>query len=360
MAAPADPSAPSPVANRPESGHDQAPSAFNIIFEVLGWWKVLFGVPCALVAIVVTISLVLPRQYTASVTFAPQSPTSSLSRLSGVAAQLGISVPPQQASESPDFYADLITSRHVLKELVNFTYEVRDDVGLSRETLIQYYGIRASDSARREDVAVRRLKEEMQVAVNSKTGVVNVKFTDRDPYVASEVTKRTLDLLNQYNVKKRQSQARAERQFVEARLVEARSELNAAENGLQVWLQQNRNYRDSPRLLFEYQRLQRTVSLGEVVVNTLAQSFEQTRIEEVRDTPVLNVIDEPSVPSHPDSRHIVAKAFLTTVLGGMLSLLTVLVRRASLDLARNDPGTYERLARTLNQWRLLRRTGAGN
>lgn len=364
MAGPADPSTPTPlpsmVASQRDAGHHERLSATNLLFEIQQWWKVLVGVPFALVAIVVTIALVLPRKYTASVAFAPQSSSSSFSRLSGVAAQLGINVPPQQANESPDFYADLITSRHVLEELVGFTYQVGDDADMSRESLIQIYGIRGSDSVQRRDLAVRRLREEMQVAVNSKTGVVTVQFTAPDPHVASQVTRRTLDILNQYNVQRRQSQARAERRFVEARLEAARSELKAAEDGLQEWLQQNRNYRESPRLLFEYQRLQRTVNLNETVMNTLAQSFEQTRIEEVRDTPVLNIVDEPSVPSRPDSRHILAKSFLAIVLGGILSLLAILVRRAIVEMARTDPDSYEQLKDITAQWRLLRRKGSGN
>ncbi len=317
--------------------------------------RVLLGVPIVLATAFVGISLLLPRGYTAAGTFAPQASANSLARFSGVAAQLGLSLPSQQASESADFYADLLGSRHVLSQLVRTRYQRGPGSDTSSATLIELYRIHGEDSARREDRAVQKLRRAIDVSVTSKTGVVSFRVTSTDPHLSMEIANRALEIVNQFNLERRQSRAGEERRFVEGRLEDGRTDLRIAEDRLQSWLQQNRDYRDSPRLMFEYQRFQNEVTLKEGVVNTLAQAYEQARIDEVRDTPVLTVIDEPTIPSRPDSRHLVAKALLCLILGGMAALLLVAVGEASVASSVRHPEAVAEIRRLVRESFSVRR-----
>jgi uncharacterized protein involved in exopolysaccharide biosynthesis len=112
---------------------------------------------------------------------------------------------------------------------------------------------------------------------------------------------------------------------VEQQLGQAQDELRGAENMLQSFLQENREYRTSPKLSFEEDRLARAVSSKQDVVNTLARSYEEARIEEVRNTPVLTVLEHPELPAVPDSRHIVVRTLLGALIGFMLVLLFRLI-----------------------------------
>src|SRR3712207_7894583 len=50
--------------------------------------------------------------------------------------------------------------------------------------------------------------------------------------------------------------------------------------------QRNRDYRNSPELTFQQERLSREVSRVQQLYGRLSEAYEQAKIEEVRDTPV--------------------------------------------------------------------------
>src|SRR2546428_650042 len=98
-----------------------------------------------------------------------------------------------------------------------------------------------------------------------------------------------LALVNTFNLERRQSRAAQEKRFVETRRTEARDELQVAEDRLKSFLERNRDYRNSPQLVFDQERLAREVALRQQLLTSLSQAYEQARIDEVRDTPVITV-----------------------------------------------------------------------
>jgi uncharacterized protein involved in exopolysaccharide biosynthesis len=95
-----------------------------------------------------------------------------------------------------------------------------------------------------------------------------------------------------------------------------------AENRLQSFMQQNRVYNTAPRLSFEQDRLSREVQNRQQIVNVLAQAFEQAKIDEVRDTPVITILDTPETPAAPDSRGLLTKVIFSLFFGAALGALT--------------------------------------
>jgi uncharacterized protein involved in exopolysaccharide biosynthesis len=126
--------------------------------------------------------------------------------------------------------------------------------------------------------------------------------------------------MQQFNLETRRSQAQAERVFLETRVGAARDELTQAEGKLQAFLQQNRQFENSPELQFEFDRLQRDVSMRQEVYTGLVQAFEEAKIREVRDTPVVTVIEHPVLPAQREPRGTFLKGLLGLILGGMLGL----------------------------------------
>ena len=109
-------------------------------------------------------------------------------------------------------------------------------------------------------------------------------------------------MVSHFNLLTRQTRAGAERRFVEARLQEAADSLRLVENRHKAFLQANRDFRNSPQLKFENDRLERDVQFQQQLYTSLAQSFEQARIDEVRNTPVITVLEPPDLPASPDPR----------------------------------------------------------
>jgi uncharacterized protein involved in exopolysaccharide biosynthesis len=282
----------------------------------------------ALVLAVITavVTLVLPRSYTSVTTFMPQASQGKFAQLSGLAAEFGFNVSANEPAASPAFYAFLLQSRELLRTAVRTAYDLPLKDATHRGSLVEWYHPTGDTPAVREEVAIDRLRRDLRAATDAETGTVQLKVRNRSPRLAFEITSRLMELVSDFNLQKRQSQAAAERKFVETQVKEAAGRLQVAEDRLKTFLQQNREYRTSPQLLFEYDRLFRTVNMQQQVYSSLAQAFEQARIDEVRNTPVLTLVDPPNLPAEPDRRWLLAKALLAALLGAMVGAFVALIR----------------------------------
>jgi uncharacterized protein involved in exopolysaccharide biosynthesis len=281
--------------------------------------------PALVAAAFVGAGLLLPRTWSATAAFVPELAGDAGQRLGSVAAQLGIAVPAGAALQSPQLYGEVARSRQVLRAVVSARYEVTRPEPFAGP-LVDYYRIPAGDSLRRVDLAVRRLGRELTVQASARTGLVRLGIRQRSPELAAAILRRVLEAVEDFNVRVRQTQAGGERRFVEERLAVAREELREAEDALERFLERNREYRSSPRLLFAHERLQRQVALRQGVAATLAAALEQARIDEVRATPVLTVVEPPVLPGLPDPRLLLFRGLAVWALALGAGLIGLAVR----------------------------------
>ncbi|MEO7985555.1 MAG: Wzz/FepE/Etk N-terminal domain-containing protein [Gemmatimonadales bacterium] len=261
-----------------------------------------------------------PATYTVASSFRLQIRSNTVSNITGLAAQLGFSMPATDATQTPAFYVDLLRSREILGAAVLHRYPSSDLPSGATEDLMQALGVRGATPGIRRERAMDKLSDVMTVVASPRTGVIALSVTLHDPVLAQAVTEQLIDEVNTFNLQSRKSQAGAERRFVAQRLEELKDSLRGAEDRLQGFLTRNRDYRNSPELSFQQQRLSRDVQMQQDMVSSLAQSYEQAKIEEVRDTPVITVIDQPDRPVQRDSRGILKKGILAIMLGGVLGL----------------------------------------
>jgi hypothetical protein len=80
-------------------------------------------------------------------------------------------------------------------------------------------------------------------------------------------------------------------------------------------------------LRFQDERLAADISLQRQLFTTLSQAYEQAKIDEVRDTPVITVVELPEVPVRPDSRGVLLRA-LGGLFAGMLVGMALATVRA--------------------------------
>jgi uncharacterized protein involved in exopolysaccharide biosynthesis len=282
-------------------------------------------------------ALLRPATYTSGASFVPQA-RSKGANLSSLAAQVGIAVPQGEASESPQFYVALLSTSEILGRAVDTTYTIASEAPGARRavTIAEFLEAEGGTPAELREDAIRELRERITASADAKTGIVRFTVQTESPELSVAVTRRLLDELTNYNIHSRQSQAAAERAFTERRLAEVRRELRAAEDQLQDFLSRNRDYRNSPQLNFQYDRLSREITERQQVYGTLTQSYEQARIEEVRDTPVLSLVEPPVVPARNDSRGVarfaVLGVFVGVIAGSVLAVLLELrARRRRID-----------------------------
>lgn len=337
---------------RPGGGDaaDSEISLIRLLNIVLAHRTLVASCALLLFLVVVVATLLLPRTYTVTSSFTPQSERLA-SNLAGIAAQFGVPLPSADAGASPDFYVELLASRRILGETIKTRYTFPSDTGQVSGTLMDIFEIEGETEAEREELTLRRMRGLITPDLDRPSGVVTFDVETDNAELSAQIAKRLLDLLNRFNLETRQSQASAERRFTEVRLAEAKEELLQAENQLQAFLEVNRDLGTSPLLRFRQDRLEREVSVRQAVVSALAQNFEQARIDEVRDIPVITVVEAPLPPALPDRRMLLLKGVLSLVAGALLGSLLAFVL-AFVRASRTDP------ADELDEFRQLRRDTA--
>jgi uncharacterized protein involved in exopolysaccharide biosynthesis len=299
------------------SNNDNLRRAFALANIVLRHRWIVIMLPILAGAVSVTRSFAQKRSFTTRATFMTQGATRpAASNL--LAAQFGINFGSGgDPTLGPDFYADLLSSRPVLERTVRATYSVPAVDSATSRTLVQIYG--------GVEDAIQAVRGGISTSVSPRTGVVSLSVRSRSPALAQQIAEELLRQLDDFNKQRRKSRVSAERQFTEARLKEAAIQLRTTEDTLQAFYTRNRDFATSPQLKFREERLSRDVALRQQLYGSLAQSYEQAKIDEVRDTPVITVLEEPMMPRVGDSRHTVDRGLLAVALGLLLAIALALV-----------------------------------
>jgi len=334
----------------PAGGGPAASSARPPVDDEISLWEVLAVLLRRRGTIVVTTLLVAGAAaayaqfravtYSTAASFRPQGSQQSGGQLMALASQFGVSIPGGAAEEaSPAFYAELLTSRELLHRAGTRSYEVEGHGTVLLKDLLE---IEKDTEPEREEEVFEWLRDEaVSVSTGRETGTVTLTVQTEWPDLSLAIAQQLLSELSRFNLDTRQSQAASEREFIESRVEQARADLKTAEDSLRLFLESNRQWENSPLLRFRQEAMMREVTLRSSVLTTLIQSYIEARISEVRDTPVITVLQEPYFPPRYDPRRRVLFGLLGIVLGGMLGvvlafLVEAFARPSSGDPARED------------------------
>lgn len=251
--------------------------------------------------------------------------------------------------DSPQLYVNLLKSRQLLGAVVDSRFVTQGaDSGRILMDVLRPNG--SPDAIRREE-AIDKLGRLTSVRAEPKVSMVQLSVSLPEPTLARDVNLRFLALVNEFNLRTRQSQASEERKFSGQRVEDLTQALRESEDRLQQFLQQNRDYRNSPVLSFQQERLARAVSQQQTLLNALRQSYEQAKMDEVRDTPVITVLEPPVLPARPDRRNLLAKVLLAGLLGALVGAVIATFREQWARSQSIDPAAAVELARSREELR---------
>ncbi len=300
-------------------------SLLNLTAIALRHRRTLFGLPILFVIIGVALTFAFPYAYSADSSFRPQTSDQSAGRLAGLAAQFGVAIPGGSSGDPIKFYSELLISRRVLEPVVLTTYSVNAPGVPANANLLTYLRANGKDSADSLRQGIDRLRSHIEVLPDRDAGIIHLSVNTKWPGLSEAVNRRILNQLDAANTRNRQVTASAEREFVEQRMIHAKADLDQAEDALASFSTANRSYHGSPALETEFGRLQRRVDLRQQVYSSLAQSYEQSRIDEVRNTPSIVLIDTPEGSGHRlGSRR--KDAIMWFIVGFMIALSVIVVR----------------------------------
>jgi uncharacterized protein involved in exopolysaccharide biosynthesis len=311
---------------------------------VLRKWRIVVVLPVVFALAVGVRTLTQDRTYSASASFTPRV---AESRAGGGAAalaqQFGVSLGTERTGQSPEFYMQLLRSTTLLRRTVEAQYKVPTGKGaVWGGTLIEYWHLsKQGGSVPSWRRATEILRGHITLTLARETGIVGMRVSADNPALAEQIAERLLSQLNDYNLEVRQSRAQEESRFISGRITEARSDLLAGERVLQDFLRQNREFRNSPDLMFEHDRLEREVLMRQEVYSSLLRSQEQARIDAVRDTPLITVIDDPSGMGEPEGRGTVQRTIVAFVVGLMLAVFIAFITEFARRRRETEDSEYQ-------------------
>lgn len=270
--------------------------------------------------------------------------------------------PGSDAGFQPSFYVEVLQSDALLLRLVDSSLIVAYEDSSRIVLLRDIYGGSSKAPSVRSATAVLALRQRITVKASPQTGIVRLNVRTRDANLSDAIARRLVAEVRRFDVVSRQSQAREERRFLEERLGDARDTLRNAEDVLQSFLQQNRDIANSPQLMFEKGRLERRMAERQQVVTTLADAYEVARLKEVREAPLLTIVESPHRPALPDSRFLLLKVVMVLICG--CALMALLVQWSALfrEVVTTSPARETLLFRWRQArsdfrrpWRLIKR-----
>jgi len=292
-----------------------------------------------------------PALYVASASFYPENLDAAGSGIASLAGQFGLSLPVTAQSRTPEFYVALLKSRVLLQKVVLDTFVVQE-MGKQPISFLDLFEIEEELEASRVDEGVKLLSGIVSARLGPRnTGTVEVSVATEWADASLAILTALLEGQNEHNRGVTQGQAGDERRFIEDRLKLASTELREAEDRVEIFLNSNKQYNGSPELVFEFERLQRELSLRQGLHMSLMQSYEDVRLREVRDAPAVVMVDLPAVPSLPGPRGRLVYVVLGMLVGGLIGSLIALSYETMARLRTLDDAEVGAVVRVLGEVR---------
>ena len=294
--------------------------------------RVFVAVSAFVAAVLLALTALLTlRQWESRSSFTTFQTSSSVAGVSGLAQQLGVQLPQGSEGGTPLFYSVLVRSRGLIRALVALTpppsvLQGSSDLGAALRVNENMTG-----DARREAVVDAVLKA-MNVDLNRESGIVSVTLRTPDSQLSLWLKQTLLHLIDTYYGAIRRTRAGAERKFAEEQRIKALEEVKRAEDRIELFLTKNKQYQGSPMLSIDFDRLSREVSVKQSVYSALEQAYQKARLDEVRDTPAISVVEPPVRPAKPAPRFLALRILFGLIVGAALAAI-FLVTRAVLQPA---------------------------
>ncbi len=270
---------------------------------------------------------------------------SSTSQLQGLAAQFGISVPLGGEANPEWVYPDIIKSRTLARVLLKRKFDT-EEYG-SEKSLLQILTYGHEDPEVGSDtlmkIGTETLFEMIEIEQDRSSSVYTLTVNAFEPQFAADLCSALIEELDKHQRKYKTEKVKETRLFIEGRIVEVQKELEEAEEALKEFRDRNRQIQQSPALLLEQQRLSRETSVLTGVFTTLKQQLEMTKIDEVKETALVQVLDPPEAPLYRDKPKRKLSVLLSLILGFGFSVVVAFIKEYASNSDEEEKGKLKKI-----------------
>ena len=298
--------------------------------------KLLLKVAGLAIIVGIVIALTTPKQYTVSVTLAPESSKSGGGSLSGIASMLGVggfNMGSDADALNVTLYPDIVSSTPFILDLMDTPVSTIDEEQPDT-TLVGYLKEYTSSSlmgtvmslpfkaiggimslfkseeevktdiinpfhlTQEQSQTVNGLKKMIVANVDKKTGVTTVSVTMQDPMVAAILTDTVIVKLKEHITKYRTSKAEEDCKYWEELNKIRQDDYYMKQKKYAEYVDANKNVvLQSVRI--EQERLQNEMNLAYQVYSNVATQLQMAKAKVQEAKPVFAVVEPASVPLQP-------------------------------------------------------------
>lgn len=298
--------------------------------------KLLIKVAGLAIIVGIVIALTTPKQYTVSVTLAPESSKSGGGGLSGIASMLGVgglNMGSDADALNVTLYPDIVSSTPFILDLMDTPVSTIDEEQPDT-TLVGYLKEYTSSSlmgtvmslpfkaiggimslfkseeevktdiinpfhlTQEQSQTVNGLKKMIVANVDKKTGVTTVSVTMQDPMVAAILTDTVIVKLKEHITKYRISKAEEDCKYWEELNKIRQDDYYMKQKKYAEYVDANKNVvLQSVRI--EQERLQNEMNLAYQVYSSVASQLQMAKAKVQEAKPVFAVVEPASVPLQP-------------------------------------------------------------
>tara|TARA_Y100001970_G_scaffold72098_1_gene91515 strand:+ start:5504 stop:6490 length:987 start_codon:yes stop_codon:yes gene_type:complete len=232
---------------------------------------------------------------------------SSMSSFTGVASSLGFNF-----SNGENIYniPDVINSRKLKKvitsknwssnihskpiDLVSY-WELDKDTFFSNIKSI-FFSNKPSTDFHLQNMAIDKFSTRISI-YEHESGMITVSILMEDELIAANIVNFISTWIQDYISNEMSFKAKKNRVFIENQLNSAKMDLFLSEEDLSDFQKKHSITDDNPEVILARARLMRNVEVNQQVYVTLRQQFELNKIEELKEKPIINILDEGDIPT---------------------------------------------------------------
>lgn len=235
-------------------------------------------------------------------------------QMMGLASQFGFSMPKSEVAQWS--YIDVIKSRTLARSMLNRKFDT-EKYG-SQKTLLQILTYGNEEPRMGMDTLIIDGIKAAQgmIEINTSSNMYELEISAFEPQLASDVAIAVMEELDRHQQEYNASNTTKTRQFIEDRLIDAKIEMETAEEVLKEFREQNRSIHESPQLQLEQERLARDVAVLIGVFTTLKQQLVTAKIDGIKESDYVVILDGPEIPIHPAK----SKKRIIVILAGILGI----------------------------------------
>ena len=263
--------------------------------------------------------------YVSSAKIMSSSGGSSTSQLQGLAAQFGVAVP--GGSEGAQWvYPEIVKSRTLAKSVLKRKFDT-EKYGPQKSLLqiLTYGDEEPTVSIDTLEIHGANALIDM-IEIESQGSFYNLSVSTFEPQFAADLCAVLIEELDRHQRAYKTEKVKETRLFIEGRIVDVQKELEEAEEALKDFVDRNRQIQGSPALLLEQQRLTREASVLTGVFTTLKQQLEMTKIDEVKESTLVQVLDPPEAPLYRDKPKRKLSVLLSLILGFGFAVVVAFIK----------------------------------